>query len=158
MGSMGKQKAKSASVKNSHNPEWNYKAAFDVDETTLNEINIFVFDEDVGKDDSLGNAVLDISSIQEKSQLNQWIPLSNCKSGEILVSAEFVPQGKIVDFIRIQSQREVKKSIPVEVKEASDIKTKKIISKSANLNLEEVESAEENQHSSLSVEEGIIDT
>merc|ERR1711915_337413 len=78
--SMGKQKAKSATVKNSHNPEWNYKAAFDVDETTPHEINISVFDEDVGKDDSLGNAVLDISSIREKSQLiNQWIPLSNCK-------------------------------------------------------------------------------
>ena len=101
--SMGKQKAKSATVKNSHNPEWNYKAAFDVDETTPHEIDISVFDEDVGKDDSLGNAVLDISSIQEKSQLiNQWIPLSNCKSGKILVSAEFVPQ--------------VKESIPVEVK------------------------------------------
>merc|ERR1711915_801360 len=127
--SMGKQKAKSATVKNSHDPEWNYKAAFDVDETTPHEINISVFDEDVGKDDSLGNAVLDISSIQEKSQLiNQWIPLSNCKSGEILVSAEFVPQGNIVDYIRSQSESEVKESIPVEVKEASDIKPKEISS------------------------------
>merc|ERR1711915_1015845 len=114
-------------VKNSHNPEWNYKAAFDVDETTPHEINISVFDEDVGKDDSLGNAVLDISSIREKSQLiNQWIPLSNCKSGEILVSAEFVPQGKIVDYLRSQSESEVKESIPVEVKEAYDIKPKEI--------------------------------
>merc|ERR1711872_803995 len=127
--SMGKQKAKSATVKNSHNPEWNYKAAFDVDETTPHEINISVFDEDVGKDDSLGNAVLDISSIQEKSQLiNQWIPLSNCKSGKILVSAEFVLQGKIVDYLRSQSESEVKESIPVEDKEASDIKPKDISS------------------------------
>merc|ERR1711872_1171993 len=127
--SMGKQKAKSATVKNSHNPEWNYKASFDVDETTPHEINISVFDEDVGKDDSLGNAVLDISSIQEKSQLiNQWIPLSNCKSGKILVSAEFVPQGKIVDYLRSQSESEVKESIPVEVKEASDIEPKEISS------------------------------
>merc|ERR1711915_35894 len=127
--SMGKQKAKSTTVKNSNNPEWNYKAAFDVDETTPHEINISVFDEDVGKDDSLGNAVLDISSIQEKSQLiNQWIHLSNCKSGEILVSAEFVQQGKIVDYLRSQSEGGVKESIPVEVKEASDIKPKEISS------------------------------
>merc|ERR1711915_672104 len=116
--SMGKQKAKSATVKNCHNPEWNYKAAFDVDETTPHEINISVFDN-VGKDDSLGNSVLDISSIQEKSQLiNQWIPLSNCKSGEILVSAEFMPQGRIVDYLKSQSESEVKESIPVEVKVA----------------------------------------
>merc|ERR1712083_446671 len=101
----------------------------DVDETTPHEINISVFDEDVGKDDSLGNAVLDISSIQEKSQLiNQWIHLSNCKSGEILVSAEFVQQGKIVDYLRSQSEGGVKESIPVEVKEASDIKPKEISS------------------------------
>merc|ERR1711872_638068 len=127
--SMGKQTDKSATVKNSHNPEWNHKAAFDVDETTPHEINISVFDEDVGKDDSLGNAVLDISSIQEKSQLiNQWIPLSNCKSGKILVSAEFVPQGKIVDYLRSQSESEIKESIPVEDKEASDIKPKEISS------------------------------
>merc|ERR1712083_470120 len=127
--SMGKQKAKSATVKNSHNPEWNYKAALDVDETTPHEINISVFDEDVGKDDFLGNAILDISSIQEKSQLiNQWISLSNCKSGEILVSAVFVQQGKIVDYLRSQSEGGVKESIPVEVKEASDIKPKEISS------------------------------
>ena len=94
-----------------------------------------------------------------------------------------MPQGKIVDYLRSQSESEVKESIPVEVKEASDIKPKEIssepekvitkdeiqrkyestvdlensaeiISKSAYSNLD---GAEENQHSSLSVKEGIID-
>merc|ERR1712128_11380 len=90
---LDKQKAKSATVKNNHNPEWNFKAAFDINESTTENITIAVFDDDFGKDDSLGNAIVDISKVQEQKQLlNQWIPLEKCKSGEVLISAEFIPQ------------------------------------------------------------------
>ena len=89
---LGKQKAISATVKNNHNPEWNFESRFDVDQNTTENICIMVFDEDLGKDDSLGNASLILSLIQkQKRLLNQWIPLENCKSGEILLSAEFIP-------------------------------------------------------------------
>merc|ERR1711887_319241 len=54
-------------------------------------------DEDLGKDDSLGNTSLNISSIQKQEKLlNQWIPLENCKSGEVLLSAEFKPLKKSI--------------------------------------------------------------
>merc|ERR1712173_315562 len=93
---LGQQKAKSATVKNNHNPEWNFKASFDIDESTTNEVSIELFDEDFGKDDTLGSTVLDLSQIQEQKQLlNQWIPLKNCKSGEVLISAEFIPQAAV---------------------------------------------------------------
>merc|ERR1712002_339503 len=93
---LGKHKAKSATVKNNHNPEWNFKASFDINESTTNEVSIEFFDEDFGKDDTLGSTVLDLSQIQEQKQLlNQWIPLKNCKSGEVLISAEFIPQAAV---------------------------------------------------------------
>merc|ERR1712106_1092539 len=99
---LGKQKAKSATVKNNHNPEWNFKATFDVDQNTKEGINIAVLDEDFGKDDSLGSTILEISKVQEHNNLlNQWIPLEKCKSGELLLSAEFVP------LAIVQQQREV---------------------------------------------------
>ena len=41
---LGQQKAKSATVKNNHNPEWNFNATFDIDESTNEGINIAVFD------------------------------------------------------------------------------------------------------------------
>merc|ERR1712096_61871 len=89
---LGKQKAKSATVKNNHNPEWNFKSTFDVDQNTTEGIKISVFDDDFGKDDSLGSTILDLSKVQEHQQLlNQWIPLEKCKSGEVLLSAEFIP-------------------------------------------------------------------
>merc|ERR1712128_417414 len=93
---LGNQKAKSATVKNNHNPEWNFEAIFEIDENTSEGVNIAVFDDDFGKDDFLGNKTLDINSIQEHRQmLNQWIPLENCRSGEVLLSAEFVPHGSV---------------------------------------------------------------
>merc|ERR1712243_491131 len=92
----GKQKAKSKTVKNNHNPEWNFEATFDIDENSAEGVNIAVFDDDFGKDDSLGNKTMDIIVIQEQQKLlNQWITLENCKSGEVLLSAEFIPLASI---------------------------------------------------------------
>merc|ERR1712106_867624 len=101
-----KQEAKSATVKNNHNPEWNFKATFDVDQNTKEGINIAVFDDDFGKDDSLGSTLLDISKVQEHNKLlNQWIPLEKCKSAEVLLSAEFIP------LAFVQQQREVEQLV-----------------------------------------------
>merc|ERR1711877_107088 len=86
------QKAKSATVKNNHNPEWNFEAIFNISDKTSQNLNLAVFDDDIGKDDSLGSAVIDLRKLQEPQLLlNQWITLDKCKSGEVLVSAEFIP-------------------------------------------------------------------
>merc|ERR1739838_1127126 len=61
---LGNQKAKSATVKNNHNPEWNFEAIFEIDQNTTERISIAVFDDDFGKDDSLGSTCLDISNVQ----------------------------------------------------------------------------------------------
>merc|ERR1711892_616938 len=122
---LGKQKARSGTVKNNHNPEWNFKTTFDVDQNTSEGINIEVFDDDFGKDDSLGNTLLDIRKVQEHEQLlNKWIPLEKCKSGEVLLSAEFIPLEKI------KKQKEVEPiiaagSIKETIKEVDTV-TKKI--------------------------------
>ena len=53
-------------------------------EEDLRKVKIEIFDDDVGRDASLGTVLLNLennTNIQER-----WIPLENCKSGEILVS------------------------------------------------------------------------
>merc|ERR1711970_894342 len=106
----GKQKAKSKTVKNNHNPEWNFNATFEVDQNTSETIRIEVFDEDLGKDDTLGHKVMDINSVVKQNKLlNQWIPLDNCKSGEIFLSAEFIPL------------KDIQKSEQIEKSEASEV-------------------------------------
>ena len=52
------QKAKSTTVKDNHNPEWNFTSTFDVDKNTTEKMKIAVFDEDLEKDDSLGSTSL----------------------------------------------------------------------------------------------------
>merc|ERR1712168_1576458 len=103
----GKQKAKSKTVKNNHNPEWNFEATFEVDQNTPETMRVDVFDEDLGKDDILGHKVLDISTVLEKKKLqNEWIPLDNCKSGEILLSAEFIPIANIQQSKQVEEHVE----------------------------------------------------
>merc|ERR1712042_310468 len=104
---LGKQKAKSKTVKNNHNPEWNLDATFEVDQNTPETMRVDVFDEDLGKDDILGHKVLDISTVLEKKKLqNEWIPLDNCKSGEILLSAEFIPIANIQQSKQVEEHVE----------------------------------------------------
>jgi len=94
--SYGSQKEKSTTANNDHNPVWHVTGYFDVVEQSSNEITIEVFDDDIGKDDFLGKAIINIKEICESKEfINHWIPLTNCKSGEILISAKFIPLRKI---------------------------------------------------------------
>merc|ERR1712080_577664 len=89
---VGKDKFKSKTINNNHNPEWNFDIKFDIDQETAEEISLEVFDEDmIGKDDPLGQTKLHLSQIVDQRKIvNNWIPLQQCKSGEVLFSAEFV--------------------------------------------------------------------
>merc|ERR1712013_319157 len=78
---LGKQKAKSATVKNNHNPEWNFKASFDINESTTNEVSIAVFDEDFGKDDTQ-------------------------KSSEITIQETHIEQGETETLVKKETQIE----------------------------------------------------
>merc|ERR1711875_151736 len=130
----GKQKAKSKTVKNNHNPEWNFEATFDIDENSSEGLDIAVFDDDFGKDDSLGNKTMDIFDIQENMKvLNKWIPLENCKSGEVLLSAEFIPQASIqkaVDKSKAVDAKPIeenKEQIGAEIKEKIEVKDTTVV-------------------------------
>merc|ERR1712173_198712 len=88
---VGKEKFKTETVKNDQNPEWNYTIKFDLTKDTKEEITVEVFDDDIGKDDRLGDTKIPVRQIiQQRNIVNNWIPLKNCKSGEVLFSAEYV--------------------------------------------------------------------
>merc|ERR1712020_853547 len=94
--SVGKEKFKTATVKNNQNPEWQYTIKFDLTKDTKEEIAVEVFDEDIGKDDRLGDTKIPLREIiQQRNIVNKWIPLKNCKSGEVLFSAEYFEPGSL---------------------------------------------------------------
>ena len=78
--------------KNSHNPDWQFYTNSVVKEKAPVEISIEVFDENVGKDYALGKALINMDQIMENKKIvNQWILLTDCRSGEVLLSVEFTP-------------------------------------------------------------------
>ena len=93
--SIDDEQHKTAVVKNSQNPEWNFQLDVPVDEDGPQNINIDVYDKDrIGKDKLLGSAQLNVADLQNGNDLNnEWLPLDGAKSGKIQVSTEFDPDG-----------------------------------------------------------------
>jgi len=77
-------------IKNNLNPEWEFSTVIVSHKKKSKTLTLQVFDEDVGKDDPLGHAEIDIESIVKDNVkiVNKWIKLDQCKSGEILISIE----------------------------------------------------------------------
>jgi hypothetical protein len=88
---------KSKTVDNNHNPEWNFDVKLDIKKDSPHEVTLDIFDEDFGKDDSMGQKQIDIvNMLTERTVKNRWIVLKDCKSGQVLISAEYVPAGETI--------------------------------------------------------------
>ena len=102
----GNQKAKSKNIKNNCKTEWEFTAKFIIQKESAEGIKISVFDEETKEDIALGKKTLNIAAMQEYKELNsQWIPLENCKSREVLLSAKFIP------LTSIQKHENITKSV-----------------------------------------------
>merc|ERR1719209_1679052 len=86
--SLGDQKLKSATVNNTYNPQWDLKTTLHVQPNAPRDISIVVLDEDVGKDDLVGEIFLNIDDLVKVGGLKDtWVPLGGCKSGEVQISS-----------------------------------------------------------------------
>jgi Ca2+-dependent lipid-binding protein len=94
--SYGAQTYKTEIKNNTLNPEWNIQCDIQVPEGDERNINIALYDADgSGKDDFLGEYNMDIAKIMNLGGLKKgWHPLSGTKSGEVCISADFVPDLK----------------------------------------------------------------
>merc|ERR1712037_117875 len=91
---LGCDEVRSKTINNNLDPEWQFHTKYNIDETSPTRVEIEVLDDDMGKDESLGQVNLDISHIRKRGQiLNHWLPLAGCKSGEIQVSTQYVKSG-----------------------------------------------------------------
>ena len=63
------QKAKSSTVKNNHEPGWDFEATFNISYKTSQNVNLAIFDDDIGKDNYLGSAVINLRKLQEQQFL-----------------------------------------------------------------------------------------
>ena len=91
----GKQKAKTNTVRNTQNPQWDFSTEFEVPDGEDTDINIEVFDNDkLGRDKSLGSLSLGLDDILKAPEgEGLWYPLAGSKSGELLLASDFLPVG-----------------------------------------------------------------
>merc|ERR1739838_299156 len=81
---------KSQTVNNSQNPQWDFSTHISFDKDIDELIEIEVYDEDIGKDDKIGEVKISKTEVLREGGIsNKWYKLEKCKSGEILISANF---------------------------------------------------------------------
>merc|ERR1712071_16288 len=91
----GSEVDKSKTINNNLNPEWEFHTRYHIGEASPKMIEVKILDEDIGKDQVMGEVTLDIEHLKSKGQvLQKWIPLTGCKSGEIMVSTQYVKAGE----------------------------------------------------------------
>ena len=88
-------------------------------------MTVEVFDSDIGKDDRLGDTKISLREIcHQRNVVNKWIPLQNCKTGEVLFSAEYFEPGSLPVQVTPVPKVEARKT-PEKVEVAKPVKAEK---------------------------------
>lgn len=82
---VGAKAFQTKTVENSLKPKWNESFEMFVDTLHGQKLNLKILDEDIGNDDSLGHASIDILALADKGTMDEWIPLRGTKSGKVHV-------------------------------------------------------------------------
>jgi len=86
-------KRQSKVTKSTQNPEWQYDVDFELNEESKEMISIEIYDQDYGPDEPMGITSIDLSTISRTTPMQEkWIPLQNCSSGDVLISAAYISE------------------------------------------------------------------
>ena len=112
--SFGTQTSKSKKMKNTLNPVWNHEITFDLNTTSLREVEIKLMDwERIGKDEPMGKLYLPIElAVNNSFNPSFWMDLFDCKSGKLRLSTEF--SGTVATEVVGGGVRELKKLLEQE--------------------------------------------
>eukprot|EP00092_Neocalanus_flemingeri_P079432 GFUD01098953.1.p1 GENE.GFUD01098953.1~~GFUD01098953.1.p1 ORF type:complete len:2477 (-),score=634.93 GFUD01098953.1:598-7686(-) len=140
--SLGQIIFKTETISNNLNPEFEQEMVFQINATSPSAINIELFDEDITRDECLGNTAIDIMPIKKQGKIsNQTKVLSNCKSGEIIYSAEFIPEAKDIftDSSIDISQKAPRKPKPVDGAKGGNEEENMLLLRMSDLGIENIE-------------------
>merc|ERR1719278_2199284 len=92
----GSQCSRTKTIRDNLNPMWEHEVTFQVDERAPSHINIELFDENITRQDCLGNTSVEVAKIKMSGSLSEaGQKLSNCKSGDISFSAKYITKMRI---------------------------------------------------------------
>ena len=75
---------------------WHFSGHFKLDDEDEDDIMIRVYDDDIGKDDFLGEYSLRTRELRAAGEMtNKTVKLERCRSGQLVISCKFVPAARI---------------------------------------------------------------
>ena len=87
---VGAQKFRTETKKNQSNPKWDEIFEAFVDNSTGQELEIFLYDHDLAsKDSKIGNVDIKIQSVVEEGMQDIWLPLEKAKQGKVHLRLEW---------------------------------------------------------------------
>ena len=98
--SYGEKMSKSKPIESTLNPTFNFTGEFQTEKDGPSELIVEVVDDDLGKDESLGLAIIDILKADQSAKF--WVNLKGVKSGRILLSLNVKPS-RSPDDLRVHS-------------------------------------------------------
>merc|ERR1712181_142201 len=88
------QRIRSAAIRKSFNPGWNFTAVLDIEADASQQLEICVFDETIDDDDLIGETCLGVDDIimtlKVKEIKEAWLDMDYCNNAQIMISTEMV--------------------------------------------------------------------
>merc|ERR1712192_377495 len=88
------QRIRSAAIRKSFNPGWNFSAVLDIEPDASQQLEICVFDETIDGDDLIGETCLGVDDIimtlKVKEIKEAWLDMDYCNNAQIMISTEMV--------------------------------------------------------------------
>merc|ERR1712181_193561 len=95
------QRIRSAAIRKSFNPGWNFSAVLDIEADASQQLEICVFDETIDGDDLIGETCLGVDDIimtlKVKEIKEAWLDMDYCNNVQIMISTEMVAKQSTYD-------------------------------------------------------------
>eukprot|EP00090_Calanus_glacialis_P004152 TRINITY_DN1306_c0_g1_i7.p1 TRINITY_DN1306_c0_g1~~TRINITY_DN1306_c0_g1_i7.p1 ORF type:complete len:2919 (-),score=679.49 TRINITY_DN1306_c0_g1_i7:1730-9988(-) len=146
---LGQTVCKTQTVTNNLNPEFEQEMVFQINNASPSSLNIELFDEDITRDDCLGNTSIDVLPSKKHGKLvRQSKFLSNSKTGEIIYSIEFIPEVKdtFCDSTVESCLKEPRRLKPVDRVEKDNEDKSGLLLRMSDLGIENVELVSEDKN------------
>jgi len=124
---LGSQVSKTETIKNDLNPTWQHQAIFQVDEKSPPNIHIALYDDDYGKDESLGHTSVSVDAIKKMGRISsQPKKLNDRTVGNIIYSAKYLDSKQSEDEIDNKPEKDAKPNVQSIIQSKTEVEKIKI--------------------------------
>ncbi|KAF4086723.1 hypothetical protein AMELA_G00087640 [Ameiurus melas] len=97
---VGNQRFKTKTIKETLNPKWNEVYEFVVHEAPGQELEVELYDEDTDKDDFMGRFNLDFGEVKKEREIKKWFLLQEIEKGKVHMKLQWLSLQTDVELLK----------------------------------------------------------